>query len=119
MSVQTKRAYEDIAASDGIRVLVDRIWPRGISKSQLAINFWYKDIAPSTDLRKWFNHDPEKYPIFKERYKQELKDDSLKNQKLLELKSLVRENKQVTLVYGAKDRNYNQAEVLKELLSDS
>jgi uncharacterized protein YeaO (DUF488 family) len=119
MSVYTKRAYEEVKDSDGVRILVDRVWPRGVSKEKLCIKHWYKNIAPSTELRKWFNHDPKKYKLFNEKYKDELREDPLKKQLLLELKKLVHEHTHVTLVYGAKDKLHNQAEVLKEILSDS
>lgn len=117
MPVNIKRAYEDPAEDDGVRVLVDRMWPRGISKEKLKIDHWMKEVAPSTDLRKWFDHDEEKFEEFKERYKKELKEEKKVKETLEELKTLtVKEKKHLTLVYGAKDEKHNQAVVLKEIL---
>ncbi|MCG7418950.1 DUF488 family protein [Macrococcus epidermidis] len=94
----------------GKRVLVDRVWPRGISKEDAKLDEWLKDIAPSTDLRKWFDHDPDKFDDFKKKYKEELKDnDAVK--KLKDMKGTI------VLLYGAKDEKYNHAVVLKEYLS--
>ncbi|MBS4218564.1 DUF488 domain-containing protein [Bacillus sp. FJAT-49711] len=116
MEVKIKRAYEDASSWDGIRVLVDRIWPRGVSKEQLKIDHWMKEVAPSNELRKWFNHDPEKFDEFKKKYKDELQ----KNTQLEDLKSLVLEQREmVTLIYGAKDEKHNQAIVLKEMLDQN
>lgn len=110
--LKIKRAYEESSKDDGVRVLVDRVWPRGVSKEEAQIDWWAKEIAPSTELRKWFGHEPERYPEFKRRYKAELED----NEALARLKKLVKEG-DVTLVYGAKDEEHNQATVLKELLA--
>lgn len=113
--IKIKRAYEAAADDDGYRVLVDRIWPRGITKEKAAINEWVKEVAPSSELRKWFNHDPEKYTEFSDRYLRELVDD--KHRAAFErLEQIIRENDSVTLIYGAKDKDYNQAIVLKERL---
>ena len=111
MKILVKRAYEPAEPGDGYRVLVDRVWPRGRSRSQLAIDEWAREIAPSTELRKWFGHDPEKWSEFQQRYRAELKD----NPGLAEIRALVREGK-VTLIYGAKVEEHNQALVLKEVL---
>lgn len=111
MNVLLKRAYETPAVHDGYRVLVDRLWPRGISKVDARIDLWLKEVAPSTELRQWFAHDPEKWVEFQKRYGAELKD----NPAWLELKTLSRE-KNITLVYSAKDQIHNQAVVLKQLL---
>ncbi|RAI81346.1 DUF488 family protein [Macrococcoides goetzii] len=93
----------------GKRVLVDRVWPRGISKEDAKLDEWLKDIAPSTDLRKWFDHDPDKFDDFKKKYKEELKDnDAVK--KLKDMKGTI------VLLYGAKDEKYNHAVVLKEFM---
>ena len=116
--IYTKRAYQKVSEDDGVRVLVDRIWPRGLSKKSLAINFWCKDIAPSTELRQWFSHDPEKFAVFKQKYIDEIQTDSHKNEKWKELKKVVELNKHVTLIYAAKDEQYNQAVILKELLGE-
>lgn len=114
MAVHTKRAYEEAEESDGIRIMVDRIWPRGVSKEKLRIDYWYKDIAPSTELRKWFNHDPKKFPEFEKKYEEELQRNN--QQQFDELKELLEQHGTITLVYGAKDKLHNQAMILKELL---
>ncbi|MDN6280825.1 MAG: DUF488 family protein [Psychroflexus sp.] len=108
----TKRIYEDTHANDGYRMLIDRIWPRGISKEAAALDEWNKTIAPSTDLRKWFDHDDDKFNEFSKKYKTELnaqKDDIKRINKL-------REKHQLCLLYGAKNEKYNQAIVLKDYL---
>lgn len=112
MSIQVKRVYEAAADSDGYRVLVDRLWPRGVSRQDAKIDLWLKDIAPSTELRKWFNHDRMKWDEFRERYSRELdsQPDTVK-----QLADLVHE-RTVTLIYSAKDTTYNQAVALKEYL---
>ena len=110
--IATKRIYEDPANNDGYRVLVDRLWPRGVSKEKAKLDEWMKEIAPTDELRKWFDHDPDKFDEFKKRYKKELEDKSDLIEQLVE-KS---EEKKVTLLYGAKDEQNNQAVVLKELL---
>lgn len=110
--LNVKRAYEDATKGDGKRVLVDRIWPRGVSKEEAAIDWWAKEVAPSTELRKWFGHDPQRYDEFARRYRQELKG----NQQLQQLKEMVAAG-DVTLVYSAKDEQHNQARVLQQLLS--
>jgi len=112
-SIQIKRAYEPPSPKDGKRILVDRLWPRGLKKSDAAIDRWLKDIAPSTALRKWFAHDPAKWPEFKARYKAELKHSSAQ---LSLLKQAITKGP-ATLLYGAKDTEHNQAVVLQELLS--
>jgi uncharacterized protein YeaO (DUF488 family) len=114
MSISLKRAYEPPAKNDGIRVLVDRLWPRGIRKSEAAIDIWLKDLAPSTELRKWFAHDPEKWPEFHKRYRAELKG----NPALSELREQSRQGN-ITLVYAARDELHNDAVVLKQLLRRS
>lgn len=108
-----KRVYEPRSGDDGYRVLVDRLWPRGVSKEKAALDLWMKDIAPSDGLRKWFNHDPAKWEEFEKRYKEELKN----NDDLLEqLKNLEKEHKKLTLLYGAHDEQHNQAIVLADVL---
>ena len=111
--VKLKRAYESPAADDGKRVLVDRLWPRGVNKIEAAIDHWMKELAPSTELRKWFGHDPKKWQEFERRYKDELKN---KTEILQQLTSLEIKHKQVTLLYGARDTQHNEAKVLKEIL---
>ncbi len=115
MKVQIKRIYEKAANRDGHRVLVDRIWPRGVSKEEARLDDWNKDIAPSTDLRKWFDHKEERFPEFKKKYKKEL---SKHTDDLKEIASIANE-KQVTLLFGAKDEKHNQALVLKEYLENN
>jgi uncharacterized protein YeaO (DUF488 family) len=109
-----KRVYDEFKEDDGFRVLVDRLWPRGVSKEKAHVDLWLKDIAPSDALRKWFNHDMEKWAEFKKKYKEELKG---KKELLDQLKELEKKHKKVTLLFGAKDEEHNQAVVLKEILS--
>ncbi|WP_206513762.1 DUF488 domain-containing protein [Pseudoflavitalea rhizosphaerae] len=111
--IQIKRAYEKQEQTDGYRILVDRLWPRGLSKATLHADQWLKDVAPSTELRKWFNHDPEKWKEFSRRYKAELKgSDAMK-----ELLALAKAHPVITLVYAAHDEEYNNAIVLQSLIS--
>ena len=110
-----KRVYEDKSEDDGYRVLVDRLWPRGLSKEKAAVNSWMKDIGPSDELRKWFNHDPAKWTEFKKRYRRELES---KKAMLDELKRLSNEHDRLTLLYGAKDEQHNQAVVIAEKLAE-
>jgi len=112
MAIQLKRAYDKPAATDGFRVLVDRLWPRGVTKEKLKADLWLKSIAPSTKLRKWFGHDPEKWDEFRRRYFKEL--DSHPEEIQL-LREKVRKSK-LTLVYGAKEERFNDAEAIKEYL---
>ncbi|MGZ3235924.1 MAG: DUF488 domain-containing protein [Burkholderiaceae bacterium] len=109
-----KRAYEDANPQDGYRVLVDRIWPRGRTKEKLSLELWAKDLAPSTELRKWFEHDPKKWKTFQQRYQSELASEE-KQQQMRQLLTDAH-GKPLTLVYGAKDEEHNQAVVLKEVL---
>jgi uncharacterized protein YeaO (DUF488 family) len=111
MGISLKRAYEPPAAADGTRVLVDRLWPRGVTKAKARIDLWLKDVAPSTELRRWFGHDPEKWSEFQKRYRSELKG----NPALSSLKGLSRQGN-ITLVYAAKDELHNDAVVLKQVL---
>jgi len=112
MKIAVKRVYDPPAKTDGRRVLVDRIWPRGLSKDKAAVDCWLKDIAPSTALRKWFGHDPARWPEFRRRYFKELGD---RPDTVAELKMLVRKGK-VTLLFGAKEAQYNNAMALKTYL---
>lgn len=109
-----KRVYEVPAAGDGYRVLVDRLWPRGMTKERAAMDYWLKDIAPSTELRKWFAHDPAKFHEFSVRYASELAH----NPGVKTLLRLNDEHANVTLVYAAKDTQINHAIVLKDFLSN-
>jgi uncharacterized protein YeaO (DUF488 family) len=113
MSVSLKRAYEEPAPDDGTRILVDRLWPRGVSKEKAAIDLWLKDIAPSTELRKWFGHDPAKWDEFQERYRAEI---SANHGALQMLKDKISEGP-VTLIFSAKDEEHNDAVVLKAFLT--
>jgi uncharacterized protein YeaO (DUF488 family) len=105
--VRLKRAYEPAAPDDGVRVLVDRLWPRGLRKADAAIDRWMKDIAPSTELRRWFGHDPERWPAFHRRYSQELLQQAVA---VDELRELARGGR-VTLVFAAHDEAHNDAGV--------
>ena len=111
--IQVKRAYLRPAPEDGMRVLVDRLWPRGMSKSDSKIDRWMKELAPSSELRRWFGHDPSRWEEFRRRYEAELSD---KPELLDELREIARE-KPLTLVFGARDERHNQAIVLKDLIS--
>ncbi len=110
MQIWTKRAYEAPGAEDGVRILVDRLWPRGVSKADAKIDLWPKEVAPSTDLRKWYHHDPEKWEAFKARYFAELDQGP---EGLDELLERVRSGR-VTFVYGSKETRLNNAEALRE-----
>ena len=104
MNVMLKRAYEPPAKNDGERILVDRLWPRGLAKVKAKVDLWLKEVAPSTELRQWFGHDPEKWSEFKKRYRAELKI----NPAWSELQALARQG-DLTLVYAAKDQLHNEA----------
>jgi uncharacterized protein YeaO (DUF488 family) len=114
--IKIKRVYEAPGSGDGMRILVDRVWPRGISKERARLADWRKDLAPSTPLRKWFGHDPARWKGFRDRYRAELKRSGQLDA-LTELARLSR-RKTVTLVYGAADDKHNQAVVLKEFLDE-
>ena len=105
-----KRAYEKPAPTDGYRVLVDRLWPRGVTKAALKIDAWNKDVTPSPKLRQWFGHDPKRWDEFKKRYQAELKEHKV------ELKALKQSAKRITLAYAAKDTKHTHALILKEVL---
>ncbi len=113
MKLKIKRVYEKPDKEDGMRILVDRLWPRGLTKEKASVDLWLKGIAPSTELRKWFGHDPAKWDEFRQQYREELKKDK-------EPTSLLKEQVKkgvVTLVYAAKDEEHNEAFVLKELFN--
>jgi uncharacterized protein YeaO (DUF488 family) len=112
LNVKLKRAYDTPSRSDGDRVLVERLWPRGVSKQKLQLAAWLQDVAPSTELRKWFGHDPAKWHEFRKRYFQELDEHSVSVQDLL---ARIRDGT-VTLVFAAKDMRHNNAVALKEYL---
>lgn len=110
--IKTKRAYEPASADDGRRILVDRLWPRGLTKEKARIDEWLKEIAPSNQLRKWYSHEPAKWQEFKKRYKDELRD---KTGILDGLKAESR-RKTITLVFSSREESLNNAEALKEIL---
>jgi len=112
--IKIKRAYEPETRTDGYRVLIDRLWPRGVKKTDLKIDDWIKDLAPSNEIRKAFGHEPSKWKEFRTRYRGELRKPAMK-EKLADLARLAK-RKTVTLVYAAKDEEHNNAVVLKELL---
>lgn len=112
MDVQLKRAYEPPARSDGYRVLIDRLWPRGVSREDAKLDDWARELAPSSELRRWFGHEPARFEEFRRRYLDELADQQAK---LRELRQLAREGT-LTLVYGARDSEHNDAVVLADLL---
>lgn len=113
MKLKIKRVYDSPAKDDGMRVLVDRLWPRALSKQKAKVDVWLKDIAPSTELRKWFAHDPKKWDEFIKKYQMELDKNS---EQIAILKEYL-EQGPVTLVYGARDDVRNEALVIKQLLS--
>jgi uncharacterized protein YeaO (DUF488 family) len=109
-NVHLKRAYEPPSPADGVRILMDRLWPRGVSKSKAAIDRWMKEIAPSTELRRWFGHDPKRWDEFRHRYRAELKQRA---EALSELRTIARKGR-LTLIYAARDKDHNEAIVLCE-----
>lgn len=113
MPVAIKRIYESPNAYDGYRLLVDRLWPRGIKKESAAVDQWLKEVAPSSELRTWFNHDPAKWITFQKKYRQELKN----NPAWKDLRQLARQQKALTLLFAAKDEKHNHAVLLARLLN--
>ncbi|MEO6843954.1 MAG: DUF488 domain-containing protein [Ginsengibacter sp.] len=113
MSIKIKRVYKKPEKADGFRVLVDRLWPRGLTKEKAAADLWLKDIAPSTELRKWFSHDPDKWPEFRKKYLGELKENK---ESVSILKDKIKKGA-VTLLYGARDQVHNEALVIKDFIS--
>lgn len=114
--IQLKRVYDPASPDDGLRVLVDRLWPRGLKKDAARIDTWAKDIAPSTELRQWFGHDPARWAQFRERYQAEL---AANEEQVTTLRAAVKKAKRVTLLFGAKDEEHNNAVVLREALERS
>jgi uncharacterized protein YeaO (DUF488 family) len=107
--IALKRIYEKASKDDGYRILVDRLWPRGVSKAKAKLDLWFKDTAPSNELRTWYGHDPKRWSEFKRKYNAEL----TKNRSALsELKNVIKKEKRVTLLFGAKDIEHNEAVVL-------
>lgn len=113
-TVSLKRAYEPASPGDGLRVLVDRLWPRGVSKEHLAVDFWLKDVAPSDALRRWYGHKPRRWESFAAKYRDEL----VQRADLLRLLDELRHRSRVTLLYGARDAARNNAVVLREVLEE-
>lgn len=111
--IKIKRAYESFSDQDGFRILVDRLWPRGLSKESARIDMWLKEIAPSDALRKWFSHDPKKWQDFKSRYQKELNG---KKDAISKLRAIEKEKKKITLLYAAKDTEHNNAVFLQEYM---
>lgn len=114
MSIRLKRAYEDPSPDDGTRILVERLWPRGLSKERAAIDLWLKDAAPSTELRRWFGHDPEKWPEFRRRYREELRT---REEVVGRLRRLSHDGS-VTFIYAASDEEHNAALVLRDVVEE-
>lgn len=114
ISIKIKRIYEAAEAKDGFRILVDGLWPRGLTKEKAAIDCWIKSAAPSSTLRKWFAHDPGKWVLFIKKYNEELKQPGVCD----ELIECIRKNKPVTLLYAARDERYNNAVVLQKFVQD-
>ena len=110
--IQIKRVYDACSKEDGLRVLVDRLWPRGISKGKAQIDLWMKSLAPSAELRTWFSHESQKWPKFKERYRKELR----KNEKELETLIAATKKGPLTLLFAAKETQFNNAAALKDYL---
>lgn len=116
MAVVIKRAYEDVADDDGYRVLVDRIWPRGVSREHAAVHLWLKAVAPSPELRTWWNHDPARRDEFAARYRAELETVPDARAAVAQLHALAAAHDTITLVYGARDPRVNHAAVLRDYL---
>lgn len=113
-NIKTKRVYEDSSEDDGFRILTERLWPRGVSKERANLDQWMKGIAPSHDLRKWFDHDPDKWEDFKERYRREL----FGSEHVEEMIEIIKNHETVTFVYASKDEEHNSTVLLKEFLED-
>lgn len=113
--LQIKRIYEKPSSHDGIRILVDRLWPRGIRKENAHLDYWFKDIAPSPELRMWFGHKPERFKEFSKKYMSELKYTKTT---IEQIKDMLK-NKNVTLIYAAKDPKINHAVILENVIKDS
>ncbi|HAJ70317.1 MAG: DUF488 domain-containing protein [Alkalibacterium gilvum] len=115
--IKLRRAYDEKGTDDGYRVLVDRMWPRGIKKEDLSYSWWPKEIAPSKELIEWFGHDPDKFDSFKKDYKKELEKNELKDEFIDKVEKQLQKHN-VTFVFGAKDTEHNQAVVLKEWMKE-
>jgi uncharacterized protein YeaO (DUF488 family) len=112
LNVRIKRVYDPAEPGDGYRILVDRLWPRGVSRERARLDEWARDLAPSTDLRKWFNHDPQRFAEFRERYREELRGHVDQIDELRERAS----HGPVTIIYGARDTEHNDAVVIAEIV---
>ncbi|MAL17484.1 MAG: hypothetical protein CL670_15160 [Balneola sp.] len=112
VTVKTKRVYEEASSEDGYRILTERLWPRGVSKERAKLDQWMKGVAPSHDLRKWFNHDPDKWDEFKDRYRKELYG----SEDIQKLIKLAEQKETITFIYASKDEEYNSTVVLKEFI---
>jgi uncharacterized protein YeaO (DUF488 family) len=117
MSIRIKRAYDEPAEADGFRVLVDRLWPRGVSKERARLDAWLKDVAPSPGLRTWWNHDPDRLDEFAARYQAELAGVPETRQAVAELRAIAAAHTPTTLVYGARDPIVNHARILADYLA--
>ena len=115
LTIALKRVYDEPSSSDGTRVLVDRLWPRGLSKERAHVDLWLKEVAPSSELRKWFNHDPEKFAEFRRRYEAELKSEAAQ-EGLAKLHDLAKQAP-LTLVFAARDTEHSNAVVLRDVLT--
>ncbi len=111
-NVRLQRAYDDPQPDDGHRVLVDRVWPRGRTKAELRLDAWARDLGPSSDLRKWFGHDPARWTEFRSRYRSELTEPE--RARALEALATIARSGRITIVYGARDREHNQAQVIAD-----
>jgi len=112
MKIELKRVYEKPSTNDGYRILIDRIWPRGVTKMDAKIDEWLKDVAPSNELRKWFNHEPDKWKEFKRRYFEELNDNKKQTKNIYDRIK----HQRITFVYSAKNQDFNNAVALKEYI---
>ncbi|MGH9817589.1 MAG: DUF488 domain-containing protein, partial [Candidatus Acidiferrales bacterium] len=110
--IAVKRVYEPAQRGDGYRVLVDRLWPRGLTRKKAAVDLWLREVAPSNELRRWFAHDPAKWPAFRRKYRDELRG----SQELRQLRDLTTQHRRLTLLYGSKERRYNNAVALTAIL---
>ncbi|QPK93599.1 DUF488 domain-containing protein [Actinomyces sp. zg-332] len=111
--IRITRIYEPISSEDGTRILVDRLWPRGISKEKACLDYWWKEVTPSSQLRKWFGHDPQKFLDFRNLYRKELDENKLINEYIVCIRQILK-TQNLTLLYAAKDPSCNHALILKE-----
>jgi uncharacterized protein YeaO (DUF488 family) len=117
MDIRLKRVYDQPDRSDGLRILVDRIWPRGVAKDDANLSHWLKGLAPSSELRKWFGHDPDKWPEFQARYLEEIKQKNVAED-LEQLRSLLETNERITLLFAARNTEHNNAVALRNYIFD-